>query len=95
MRDGGALIRYFAWLEEQLNNGVELSESQGGDQLKQFRSYVLLVPDLLALKFITLTFSELDLFRGLSFDTITSTGPNAGNSKTILFEITDVTCYLR
>jgi len=55
IRDGAALIRYFAWLEEQLNNGVELSESQGGDRLKQFRSYVLLVTDLLSLIFITLT----------------------------------------
>jgi Xaa-Pro aminopeptidase len=95
IRDGAALIRYFAWLEEQLNNGVELSESQGGDQLKQFRSYVLLVADPLSLIFITLAFSELDLFRGLSFDTITSTGPNAGNSRAILFVTTGVTYYLR
>ncbi|KAF8632157.1 hypothetical protein AX17_004898 [Amanita inopinata Kibby_2008] len=57
IRDGAALARYFAWLEEQLNNGVELSESQGSDKLEEFRS-------------------ELDLFRGLSFTTISSTGPN-------------------
>ncbi|PFH45881.1 hypothetical protein AMATHDRAFT_70981 [Amanita thiersii Skay4041] len=57
IRDGAALARYFAWLEEQLNNGVELTESQGADKLEQFRS-------------------ELDLFRGLSFSTISSTGPN-------------------
>ncbi|KAG0707891.1 peptidase M24, structural domain-containing protein [Suillus ampliporus] len=58
IRDGTALIRYFAWLEEQLNNGVELNESQGADKLEEFRS-------------------ELELFRGLSFTTISSTGPNA------------------
>ncbi|KAG2104416.1 peptidase M24, structural domain-containing protein [Suillus discolor] len=58
IRDGAALIRYFAWLEEQLNNGVELNESQAADKLEEFRS-------------------ELDLFRGLSFTTISSTGPNA------------------
>ncbi|KIL60909.1 hypothetical protein M378DRAFT_193546 [Amanita muscaria Koide BX008] len=58
IRDGAALIRYFAWLEEQLDNGVVLNEFQGAGQLKQFRS-------------------ELDLFRGLSFETISSTGPNA------------------
>ncbi|GLB39134.1 putative peptidase M24B family protein [Lyophyllum shimeji] len=58
IRDGAALARYFAWLEEQLNNGVELNESQGADKLEQFRS-------------------ELDLFRGLSFNTISSAGPNA------------------
>ncbi|KAG1859131.1 peptidase M24, structural domain-containing protein [Suillus tomentosus] len=58
IRDGAALIRYFAWLEEQLNGGVELNESQAATKLEEFRS-------------------ELDLFRGLSFTTISSTGPNA------------------
>ncbi|KAF8906752.1 Creatinase/aminopeptidase [Gymnopilus junonius] len=57
IRDGAALARYFAWLEEQLNNGVQLNESQAADQLEKFRS-------------------ELDLFQGLSFTTISSTGPN-------------------
>lgn len=37
IRDGSALVRYFAWLEEQLSHGVELSESQGADQLEKFR----------------------------------------------------------
>ncbi|KAG1741526.1 peptidase M24, structural domain-containing protein [Suillus paluster] len=58
IRDGAALTRYFAWLEEQLNSGVELNESQAADKLEEFRS-------------------ELQLFRGLSFTTISSTGPNA------------------
>ncbi|KAI9568021.1 Creatinase/aminopeptidase [Boletus coccyginus] len=58
IRDGVALARYFAWLEEQLHNGAVLNESQGSDKLEEFRS-------------------ELDLFRGLSFDTISSAGPNA------------------
>lgn len=40
IRDGVALARYFAWLEEQLNNGVELDESQGSVQLAKFRSWV-------------------------------------------------------
>ncbi|GBE89160.1 Probable Xaa-Pro aminopeptidase [Sparassis crispa] len=57
IRDGAALVRYFAWLEEQLNGGAELTESQVADQLENYRS-------------------ELDLFRGLSFPTISSTGPN-------------------
>lgn len=38
IRDGVALARYFAWLEEQLENGVVLNESQGADQLRNFRS---------------------------------------------------------
>ncbi|KAJ7150899.1 putative Xaa-Pro aminopeptidase P [Mycena crocata] len=57
IRDGAALARYFAWLEEQLQTGVDLNESQAADKLEAFRS-------------------ELDLFRGLSFPTISSTGPN-------------------
>ncbi|KAH9948032.1 Creatinase/aminopeptidase [Amylocystis lapponica] len=57
IRDGAALVRYFAWLEEQLSAGAELTESQVADQLEQYRS-------------------ELDLFKGLSFPTISSTGPN-------------------
>jgi len=57
IRDGVALARYFSWLEEQLNNSIELNESQGADKLEEFRS-------------------ELGLFQGLSFPTISSTGPN-------------------
>lgn len=43
IRDGAALARYFAWLEEQLNNGVELNESQGADKLEAFRSWVVVI----------------------------------------------------
>ncbi|KAI0044325.1 Creatinase/aminopeptidase [Auriscalpium vulgare] len=57
IRDGAALARYFAWLEEQLNAGAEITESGGADVLEKYRS-------------------ELDLFKGLSFTTISSTGPN-------------------
>lgn len=38
IRDGAALARYFAWLEEQLNEGAEVNESQGADMLEKFRS---------------------------------------------------------
>ncbi len=37
IRDGVALARYFAWLEEQLQNGVKLNESQVADQLEKYR----------------------------------------------------------
>ncbi|KAI0075951.1 Creatinase/aminopeptidase [Panus rudis PR-1116 ss-1] len=57
IRDGVALARYFAWLEEQLNNGVTLNESEAADKLEDYRK-------------------ELDLFKGLSFPTISATGPN-------------------
>ncbi|KAG6866506.1 hypothetical protein C0991_003050 [Blastosporella zonata] len=38
IRDGAALARYFAWLEEELNKGTEINESQGADKLEAFRS---------------------------------------------------------
>ena len=38
IRDGAALARYFAWLEEQLDNDLEPSESQAADQLEKYRS---------------------------------------------------------
>ncbi|KAF3913722.1 hypothetical protein AA313_de0205486 [Arthrobotrys entomopaga] len=38
IRDGAALIEYFAWLEEQLSTGKELDEVDAADQLEKFRS---------------------------------------------------------
>ncbi|RXW19463.1 hypothetical protein EST38_g6388 [Candolleomyces aberdarensis] len=57
IRDGAALARYFAWLEEALNDGKEVNEWQGAEVLENYRK-------------------ELALFKGLSFTTISSTGPN-------------------
>ncbi|KAJ2936840.1 hypothetical protein H1R20_g241, partial [Candolleomyces eurysporus] len=57
IRDGAALARYFAWLEEALNDGKEVNEWQGAEVLENYRK-------------------ELVLFKGLSFTTISSTGPN-------------------
>jgi len=58
IRDGAALIEYFAWLEHELASGAKLDEVEGADKLEQIRS-------------------KHDKFVGLSFDTISSTGPNA------------------
>lgn len=59
IRDGAALIKYFAWLEDQLvEHGASIDEVQAADKLEQIRS-------------------EGEHFRGLSFDTISSTGANA------------------
>ncbi|KAJ4421430.1 hypothetical protein N0V85_000191 [Neurospora sp. IMI 360204] len=58
IRDGAALIKFFAWLEDQLiNKKAKLDEVEAADQLEKFRS-------------------EQSDFVGLSFDTISSTGPN-------------------
>lgn len=59
IRDGAALCRYFAWLEEELSdakNGV-IDEVDGADRLEAFRG-------------------EGINFKGLSFDTISGSGPN-------------------
>lgn len=58
IRDGAALIKYFAWLENELKNGKEYSDYDAGLQAEKFRS-------------------EMDLYKGLSFETISSSGPNA------------------
>ncbi|KAI0400948.1 aminopeptidase-like protein [Xylaria palmicola] len=59
IRDGAALIEYFAWLEDQLvAKKAIIDEVEGADKLEAFRA------------------KHKD-FVGLSFDTISSTGPNA------------------
>jgi len=59
IRDGAALIEYFAWLEDSLvNRQAQIDEVQGAEKLEQIRS-------------------KGEHFVGLSFDTISSTGPNA------------------
>lgn len=57
IRDGAALIQYFAWLEDQLiNEKAVIDEVAAADKLEELRS------------------KQKD-FVGLSFDTISSTGP--------------------
>ncbi|KAL9090439.1 MAG: hypothetical protein Q9159_001969 [Coniocarpon cinnabarinum] len=59
VRDGAALIQFFAWLENQLvNEKAQLDEVDAADKLEHFRA-------------------QKDLFVGLSFPTISSTGANA------------------
>lgn len=58
IRDGAALIEYFAWLEDQLLSGAVLDEVDAASKLEEIRS-------------------NGENFVGLSFDTISSTGPNA------------------
>ncbi|POR38463.1 Putative Xaa-Pro aminopeptidase P [Tolypocladium paradoxum] len=59
VRDGTALIEFFAWLEDQLvAKKATLDEVQAADKLEELRS-------------------KKQHFVGLSFPTISSTGPNA------------------
>ncbi|KKA29491.1 hypothetical protein TD95_001600 [Thielaviopsis punctulata] len=58
IRDGAALIEYFAWLEHELVvKGSTIDEVTAADKLEALRS-------------------KQDMFVGLSFDTISSTGAN-------------------
>lgn len=58
IKDGYALIRYFAWLERHLTEKHDfITEYEAGLKLLDLRS-------------------ELDSFKGLSFETISSTGAN-------------------
>lgn len=59
IRDGAALCKYFAWLEQELakDDDAVIDEVDGADQLEKFRS-------------------EGANFKGLSFDTISGSGPN-------------------
>ncbi|KAI0431509.1 aminopeptidase-like protein [Xylaria sp. FL1042] len=59
IRDGAALIEYFAWLEDQLMvKKATIDEVEAADKLEAYRA-------------------KHENFVGLSFDTISSTGPNA------------------
>lgn len=57
IRDGAALVQYFAWLEKELLAGKTLDEVEAADHLEKLRA------------------SQRD-YVGLSFPTISSTGPN-------------------
>ncbi len=75
-RDGAALSKFFAWLEEELiAKGAKIDEVQAADKLEQIRSCVRLL-SLLDNTQITI-YRKNHNFVGLSFDTISSTGPNA------------------
>jgi Xaa-Pro aminopeptidase len=41
IRDGTALVEYFAWLENELLNGKKLDEVEAADKLEQIRRYTI------------------------------------------------------
>jgi Xaa-Pro aminopeptidase len=45
IRDGTALVEYFAWLENELLNGKTLDEVEAADKLEEIRRY----PNLLSI----------------------------------------------
>lgn len=57
VRDGVALCQYFAWLENELENGRSVDEISGATKLEQLRS-------------------KQEHYKGLSFATISASGPN-------------------
>lgn len=59
IRDSAAIVRYFAWLENELrtNPNKVITEYDGAEKVLEFRS-------------------QNELFKGASFDSISSIGPN-------------------
>ena len=41
IRDGAALVRYFAWLEEVLKKWEKWTEYDAGEELEKFRKYAI------------------------------------------------------
>lgn len=41
IRDGTAIIEFFAWLENELSNGKKLDEVDAADKLEDFRKYIV------------------------------------------------------
>jgi Xaa-Pro aminopeptidase len=58
IKDGVAVIRYLAWLEQTLNDGVQMSDYEVAQKSLEFRQ-------------------QMEQFQGLSFETISSSGPKA------------------
>lgn len=80
VRDGVALVQYFAWLENEVLNKRTVTEISGADKLEEFRQ-------------------KGDRFMGLSFGTISGSGPHAsiihyGATPETDREITDQEMYL-
>src|SRR5271170_7827091 len=77
IRDGTALVEYFAWLENELLKGTKLDEVEAADKLEQIRRSALSLLTTIPFPLHPNSFySKTDLFVGLSFDTISATGPN-------------------
>lgn len=78
IRDGAALVRYLAWLEEALENGESWTEYDAATKLEDFRKWDTLSLISYLSSLISWLFNrENKLFMGLSFETISSTGANA------------------
>lgn len=89
IRDGVALARYFSWLENELEEGNVWNEWDAAGKLEALRGYVLMCfLDRRALN--DLICREEKHFKGLSFDTISSTGPNGGKQVSRLISISSL-----
>ena len=38
LRDGAAMVRWYAWLDEKIAHGYEITEYEAGQRLTEFRS---------------------------------------------------------
>ncbi|CAE6517817.1 unnamed protein product [Rhizoctonia solani] len=78
LRDGVAMTKWFAWLEEQLRAGNTITEWEAAEMLTQFRKQGELFMGL-AYENISATGANaaLPLFMGLAYENISATGANA------------------
>ena len=80
IRDGAALCAYLAWLEDMLKRNQPVDEMSGRIRPSYFY-HNFIIYNSLGLIFtgadkLEKLRSEMDLFVGLSFDTISASGPN-------------------
>ena len=80
IRDGVAMVRWFAWLDQKYSRGYEITEWEASEKLNLFREDELRAPD------------ETQMYVGMAYENIVATGANAalvhyhptrGNSKVI------------
>lgn len=78
IRDGVALCKYFAWLEDALNRGEKVDEISGAAKLQGYREWVSVCWSAVVcnVAYLYLSCRKLTNFVGLSFPTINGSGPN-------------------
>ncbi|RXG66457.1 Xaa-Pro aminopeptidase 1 [Armadillidium vulgare] len=76
VRDGAALCRFLCWLQEEAPKG-EQTELSASKVLEQFRKYYSELSKELKYDKKCIIFREQKNYVGLSFETISSVGPNA------------------
>ncbi|CAG8538886.1 12378_t:CDS:2 [Acaulospora colombiana] len=65
LRDGAAVVRWLAWLEDKFSKGYEITEWEASEKLNYFREHELLAD------------GEASMYMGPAYENIVATGSNA------------------